>query len=187
MAKAYDVVLKISDELRNSTYERTVMHQNFVANGLKRGYTGVNTVSVRSLKWTNVDITFMKEDKLSMTARGLCLKIIEELKMYNMLWSHPIERNGNTNKAIKELVDAAVIYRTEVPGIYIVNPVKIWRGDPILATEETKELLRIHKKPSVDIITDRRPSDKYEHTNEADRFNLMAGDNPLLNNQSEAV
>jgi hypothetical protein len=192
MAKAYELVLEMSDILRNSVYERKIMFETLVTNGLKRGFTGTETLSVRNVEWTNISFDWLNnpnpEKDLSRSAKLMVLEhIIPELKMYNMLWHFPVTRNTTDNGSLKELVDNDVIFRTEVAGIYLVNPLKVWRGNPILAVEETKEMLRIHKKPSLDLIKDRRPADKYTHATAAEMFKLNGGDIDITNQQTDNI
>lgn len=165
--KAYYLVLEMSDQMRRSTYEKKVFYEKWKVNGLRRGDTGKTSDAVRDVEWTNVSFDWF--DGLSNPAMLFVIKnIVPNLKKYNLLWHWPVSRKSAENRVLKELVEAQVMFRTEVPGIYVMNPVRIWRGNPILCIEETKELLRVHRKPSIDLIKDRRPGAEYMHKTQKD-------------------
>lgn len=174
-SKAYRLALEMSDQLRTATFERTVVEEKLVFNGLNRSATGNSAVSIKDLKWTNVEISWMQD--YSNPALLFVIKVlVPTMKMYNILWYRPISKKSSEIQIIKELVDKNLLYRTEVPGIYLINPLKLWRGNPIICVEETKILLRDHRKVSVELVIDRRPKDKYEHYTQEDRFNKAIGD-----------
>lgn len=174
-SKAYKLALEMSDELRTATFERTVVEEKLVFNGFNRSATGNIAVSIKDLKWTNVEFSALSE--YSNPALLFIIKvIIPTMKMYNILWYRQVSKKSSEIQIIKELVDKKLLFRTETTGIYLINPLKLWRGNPIVCVEETKMLLRDHRKACIEIVTDRRPKDKYEHYTQEDRFNKAIGD-----------
>ena len=178
---AYRLLLEISDELRHSSFERTIVEEKFIHRDLHRNRTGHNTVAVKNLDWTNVS-----HDCMNGLSGPTKLFIIEHilpcLKQYNLLWYWATPTKSSEKNILKQLVDSMIVFRTEAIGIYLVNPIKIWRGNSITCVEATKQLLRDNGKPCIELIHDLRPSDKYINKTSADNYRqLLDGEDLPLN------
>lgn len=158
--EAYRLLLEISDELRHSSYERTVVEERFIHHDLHRRPTGHNTVAVRDLQWTNIAHDCMI-GLSGPTKLFIIENIVPVLKQYNLLWHWNTPTKSSEKNILKQLVEIGIIFRTETVGIYLVNPIKLWRGNSITCVEATKQLLRDNGKPCIELIHDLRPSDKY--------------------------
>lgn len=172
MAKdtAYHLVLEMADSLRSMSYDRTVMFERFDGMGnYNRGMTDQTSSSIKDLEWVCIARGWMRGLKTG-TQRFMVDKILPELKMYNLLYYHPVTKQSSVVRAIKELTDKKIMFRTEVPGFYLINPINVWRGNPLTALVETKEMLREHKHPSLELIKDRRPSKEYKHLTAAEMY-----------------
>lgn len=180
---AYHLLLEISDELRNIAYDRRIIEEKYTMNGVTRKITEHNTLALKNLEWANMSSGWM--DGLSNTAIMFATKnLVPALKYSNMLWHWPLTAKSQEKRALKELVDNKILFRTEEVGIYLVNPLKIWRGNPIICVEATKALIRSAGKPTTDMIRDLRPGDKYTARTEADQFRSLT-DNDITPNLLE--
>ncbi len=180
---AYNLLLEIGDQLRNSSYERKIVEEKFVLNSLQRNSTDKSTVAVRDLVWTNLSEDWSVGLPWP-TQKFAMMNLIPAVRYANMLWHWPTSTKRNERVAIKHLVDNKVLFRTEVTGIYLVNPLKLWKGNPIICVEATKDLIRSQGKPALDMIRDLRPGDRYTPRTEADQYNLLT-DNSITPNLLE--
>ena len=170
--QAYNLLLEISDQLRNSSYERKIVEEKFTLNEFRRNDTGRTTTAVKDLVWTN-----LAEDWNQGLSRSTQLfaitHLIPAIKHANMLWHWPTSTKRNERLAIKELVNNKVLFRTEVIGMYLVNPLRIWKGNPITCVEATKDIIRLAGKPMPEMIRDLRPGDKYTLRTHADQYRSL--------------
>jgi hypothetical protein len=167
---AYYQLLMMSDQLRGLAYKRQLFDESYQLDELHRKDTGKQGLSVK-LDYTSISHKAV-EGMSKATLAFIMSTIFLDLKMYNLLWSF-VPQTSQERAHLKELLDSHIIFRTETTHIYLVNPVKIWRGAPILAVECTKHLLREHRVPSVDLIRDLRPKDVYQMKTSADQYNLL--------------
>lgn len=175
MAKdtAYHMVLEMADLLRGVSYDRTVIYERFDTSGnFSRGATGQASSAIKDLTWACISTEWM-QSLATGTQLFVLNKLLPELKMYNLLYYHPVTKQSSIVRAIKELVDKKIMYRTEKPGFYLINPLNMWRGNPLTSLIETKEMLREHKHPSIELIKDRRPSKEYRNLTSAEQFKLL--------------
>lgn len=181
--QAYNLLLEISDQLRNSSYERKIVEEKFVMNTFQRNGTDKTTTNVKDLTWTNLAEGW--SEGLSKSTKLFALDhLVPAIKYANMLWHWATPTKRTEKMAIKELVDNKILFRTEVIGIYLVNPLKVWKGNPITCVEATKDLIRSKGKPMLDMIHDLRPGDKYITRTTADHYNSLA-DNGITPNLLE--
>ena len=171
---AYYLLLEISEELRELSVERKIIQERYEYDTLVRNSTGMTTVSVKDLKYASINCDAFA--RLSTGAVVFAMKeITTQLKRFNMLWHRPASKKSQEKKIISELIQAKLLFRTETPGMYLVSPLMIWRGNSIVTVEATKALLREHKKPSPELIRDLRPGERYETTSE-ERQRRLLGD-----------
>lgn len=168
---AYYQLLEISEVLKGTGYEREMISEKYIDNQLIREKTG-HTSSSSKDPFTQFTLNWMAELS-NPTALFILRNIMHGLKLYNLLWHWPSARKSSEKAILKELIDHQVIFRTEVVGIYLVNPLKIWRGTKHSAVEATKELLRKHGKPSVELIRDLKPSGQYQLMTTEDKIYKM--------------
>ena len=155
---AYRLITDMSDEVRNMSHQRDLVKENYEINSLVRSKTGVKTTSLK-VKFAQFSLGWMEH--LSTTAKVFLLdNLFTSIKEYNLLWHFPTSSKRAHVVALKELVDTKVLFRTEVPGMYLLNPLKVWRGTVFSSIECTKELLR-NDKPNSLMVRDLRVSDKY--------------------------
>ena len=169
---AYTLLLYLSDELRHASYERKVIEEKFHGNSFTRNVTSHTAVAVKDLKWTNVAEGMMKT--LTKPAQLFVLhNVMDALKQLNMLWYWPPTRKSHEKIILKELIEKKILFKTETTGIYLVNPIKIWRGSPIVCVEATKDLLRVNGKPCPELIRDLRGGDKYTTKTTEDQYDAL--------------
>lgn len=169
---AYKLIDNFSNAVRSMSHQRHLVQENYEINSLVRERSGNKTAS---LNMEFVQMTMGWINGLSSTASMFVFKkLITSVRKYNLLWNYTATKSQEKN-AIKELVDNKILFRTETPGIFLVNPLKIWRGTVFSAIECTKELLR-HDKPNAGMVRDLKPSDKYLLRNSAEQFAHLAGD-----------
>lgn len=101
--------------------------------------------------------------------------------MYNLLWYYPATRKTQPTRIVSELLAHKIIFKTEAKGMYLLNPLKVWRGNQVTAVEATKELILEHRKPSPELVHDLRPGAKYLGKT---AFDILNG-NPLATNVLE--
>lgn len=157
---AYYQILELSDTIKGLSYTRALVSETYSTNGLNRRKTGDKTSFVKDLSFTQVSdgwATGLSDRALLFVAKY----IQPSLKMYNLLWHRPVAEKSSEKLILRELVDNKIIFRTEVPGMYIINPLKIWKGTILSCVEATKHLLREHKRPSPELVRDLRPKDDY--------------------------
>ena len=183
-SQAYLLLLEISDDLRDprKTYERSVWGDRYTKSGIERLKTEATSQTIKGLDWVNISHEFFSNIS-NPTIAFVIKKMMPGLKMYNLLWYFPTSRDSTNNRALKELThpDNRIVYRTEVPSIFILNPTKIWKGgNPLICLAETKELLREHLKPSPEIVKDLRPrSGEYSHLTSIDQYHKLLGDEDI--------
>jgi hypothetical protein len=157
MKKAYYQLLEISEALRVKAQESAVYIERYNGVGWERKKTEHTSTVLRDDEGF-VQLSHGWIDRLSRTAREfVMLQIFPRLRQNNLLWHHPSPMKSSERTALAELTGVGILFRTEVAGIYIVNPTKLWKGGKISATECTKQLLREHKTPSTALIRDLRP------------------------------
>lgn len=182
-SQAYQLLLMIGDELRSSTFERKIVEEKFHYDVLRRSDTGRTTIAVKDLIWTNLSEGW--DENLSKTTKLFVIeRVIPAVKYANMLWHWPVKAKTQERKALKELIDNKVLFRTEVPGIYLINPIRIWKCNPITCVEATKDLIRTEGKPALHMIRDLRPGDRYSSRTLEDKFNSLT-DNGITPNLLE--
>lgn len=170
---AYYRLLEMSEEVRKISFGRTIFQETYSGNYLERRNTGTQTSTI-DMAFTQFNMDWFSEVS-NPTMLFVMRNIAPALKKYNLLWHWPPTRKRNEKIIIKELVDKQILMRTEVIGIYLVNPLKLWRGTIHSAVECTKRLLREHVKPSLALIHDLRPTDNYELLTSADRMKRLQG------------
>lgn len=180
---AYRLVINLSDAVRGMSHQRHLVQENYEINSLVRERSGNKTAS---LNMEFVQMTTGWMTSLSPSAGNFVFrKLLSSVKKYNLLWHYTATKSQEKN-AIKELVQNKILFRTEVPGIYLINPLKIWRGTVFSAIECTKELLR-NDKPHIGMVRDLKPSDKYLLRNSKEQMEFLSGDDftPNLLEDSE--
>lgn len=178
--EAYRLLLEISDQLRNSSYERKIVEERFIQRDFHRNKTGHTSAAVKDLDWTNIAHDCM-QDISDPTLVFIFKNIIPKVKHFNLLWHWPTPTLKSQKNALKELIDKGILFRTETVGIYLVNPIKIWRGNSITCVEATKQLLREKGKPCIELIRDLRPGDVYINGSAKDEFRRLLGSEGLPN------
>ena len=177
-APAYYQVLEIADQVRNLSSKQTVYTEEYIGDSLER--TPLSEKSSRlNLDFAQLSLDWLAE--LSNPAKLFIVsRIMPNLKMYNLLWYCPVTKKSSEKITLKELIDCKCLFRTEVAGIYIVNPVKIWKGTIPGAVELTKALLRKHKRPSIDLIYDLKPRKSIQTKTAEDGYHDLGGFGPHL-------
>lgn len=169
---AYIQLLEMSDALQNTTYLRSMVSEEYSGNYLKRTSTGMTTSTLRN-QFTQITLDWIHELS-NPTALFIIQHLAQELKRFNLLWYRAPTRKTAENKILRELIDKDIIRRTEVIGIYLVNPVKLWRGTIHSAVEATKTLLRENGgKPKLDLIKDLKPNGDYLLNTNQDHIDKM--------------
>lgn len=107
----------------------------------------------------NQDFYVAASDLWSMCTQGewhLVGRISTELKSYNALWycDPELKNNGNLKKSIRGLIEKAIIFKTETPHIYLINPVYIRRGEFFTVLNTTAAALEDTPKVTKDQIVD---------------------------------
>lgn len=173
---AYLQVMEISDMVQSISHKRQIVTEEYSGAALRRKPTKDQAVTLM-VKMEFAQMNLGIYNILSPKAYAfVAVHIMPKLKMYNMLWHHPVASDGNTKQILAELRRERIIFRTEVAGIYLVNPVMCWRGTIHSAVECTKKLLRANgKKPSLELIRDLRPGDKIERYQGQELLNKLAG------------
>ena len=161
---AREMLLYFAEELHASSYQRHVVSENYHIKGYKRVGSGMQTLAM-DLDFSQIAAGWLPD--MSRTAKIFVVDhLIPNIRMYNLLWHYPTPSKKTDKVAIKELVDKHIIFRTEVPSIYLLNPTKIWRGTIFGAIEATRKLLFQHRRPSIEIITDLKAPLSSERTGE---------------------
>lgn len=176
--EAANLLLQFSDELSKSVYQRKIVEEKFVLNALIRRDNGSTTLATKDLVYASITQGALKGYSKP-TIAFIMLEIADNVKMFNLLWQRPatMTNNSQNRKVLKELVATKMLFPTETTGIYLVNPLRIFRGNPITAVEATRELLRENgNKPAHALIRDLRPGDKYVLKSSSDRYELLAND-----------
>ena len=165
MAKqaAYHLLLEISEELRPMSYKRKMIEEQFEYDALTRNDTGRKSIAIKNMEYTSINHLLLSELS-TLTTFFVVKEIIPNIKMYNLLWHRPPSSKTQERRIIAELIRIKLLFRTETVGIYLVNPLKIWRGNPLVAVEATKYLLRENGKPCAELIHDLRPAERYDKT-----------------------
>lgn len=146
------MLLQFVEDLEASSYQRHVISENYHLKRYKREGSGMKTIAI-DLQFTQISMGWVQN--LSKTTQLFVLnKVMPTIKMYNLLWHYPAPKKTTEKQIIRELTEKQVIFRTEVPGIYLLNPIKLWRGTIFGAIEATRKLLFVHRKPSLAIIID---------------------------------
>jgi len=139
---------------------RAMVAEVYGENSFARNATGAETSALKDHRFTQVTIDWI--DTLSNPAALFVFRnIMPRLKMYNLLWHWEPCRNTSINRTLRELIADNLLIRTETVGIYLVNPLKVWRGTVHTAVEATKHLLRTEGKPSREMIRDLKPKTDY--------------------------
>lgn len=170
---AYYQLIEISAMFKGISYQRTVVSESYTDNTFNRDKTGNTTAALNhNFVITNIDwLPGLSNPAVLFMVRN----IYPALRRYNLLWHWEPDRNRANNRILKELTDKQVLMRTEVIGMYLINPIKLVKGSALVAVEATKELLREHGKPRPDLIKDLKLLDKYTLQTSADRFNMLQG------------
>jgi hypothetical protein len=161
---AREMLTHFIEELQTSSYQRQVVSENYSLRKYQRTATGMQTITM-DLPFTQISTNWI-EDMSERAQLFIIRKVIPGVRMYNLLWHYSTPKKTSEKLAIKELVDKQILFRTEVPGIYLLNPIKVWRGTIFGALEATRRLLFTHRKPSLDIITDLKAPRNEERTGE---------------------
>jgi hypothetical protein len=170
---AYYRLLEISDFIRSTSFEREIVSERYEDGKLTRTKTGHSSSSFAS-PFAQLSLDWIS-GLSSPTALFVIQHLIHDLKLYNLLWYWPTPKKSSEKLILKELVDKAVIFRTETIGIYLVNPLKLWRGTKFSCVECTKALLREHRVPSIELIRDLKPAAQYQVETNEDRIRKMLG------------
>lgn len=152
---AYQQILELGDIIRGISSERQLYRMRYVGDSVRRVPTEVKSLMI---DMSFGQMNFKLKELLSKKALSFAIgNIMMELKKYNMLWHHE-GSDGNTREILAELREKKVIFSTEATGIYLVNPILMWRGDVHSVVEATKKALRGNGKvPSLEIIKDLQP------------------------------
>ncbi len=168
----------MSDEVRNMSYQRNLVQENYTINELIREKSGVKTASL-DVDFAQFTLDWMPA--LTTTAKVFVMNhLMHSLRKYNLLWHFPTPKKRAEKMAIKELIDSKILFRTETPAMYLINPLKLWRGTVFSSIECTKELLR-NDKPNPSMVRDLKPSSKYLLKNSSEQYNSLA-DNGITPN-----
>lgn len=170
---AYTLLRDFSDALKESSYQRDLMSEKYTFNALNRSKSGKSTAAI------DLEFIQMSNDWIHTLSKSAKLFVLDHiatnLKKYNLLWHFPPTRKSQEQIALKELIDKRILFRTETVGMYLVNPIKVWRGTIFSAVECTKALLR-DNIPSPELVRDLRPSDKFLLKTGEDHYNMLMGD-----------
>lgn len=152
---AYQQVLELGDVVKGLSTERQLYKMRYVGDSIRRLPTEVKSLT---LDMSFGQVNFKLKELLSKKALSFAIgTVMMELKKYNMLW-YCDAADGNTREILSELKEKKVLSSTEVSGLYLVNPVMMWRGDIHSVIEATKKALRANGKvPSVELVKDLRP------------------------------
>lgn len=85
--------------------------------------------------------------------------IMTEMFEYNALWladSIKKRHDKTYRRALHGLVQKEILFATEAPHMYLVNPVHLRRGDPFAVVATTANML-MNKKPTADMLGDKKP------------------------------
>lgn len=87
---------------------------------------------------------------LSPRALKIALVVMDELKRNNALWYFDASTNSRDRVALKELRDKEILYKTEEPHIFYINPLRIRNGSAASVVARTTHLLstvsRVHRE-----------------------------------------
>lgn len=170
---AYYQLLELSDRVKVKTYQRTIVEERLTLNELVRNkLDGKSTVAIKDLNWTNLSNGW--DAGLSDRAALFVIRhIVPNVKHSNMLFYYPPPTRSTEREVIAELIRDGILARTESVGMYLIDPLRIWRGNPLTVIEATKQLLRDEGKPSPEMIRDLRPGTKYIIRSSADAFKQL--------------
>lgn len=177
---AYKILVKFSEELKDASYERHLISEQYKLNQLRRTKSNVSSVSVSDLNFVQLSTGWM-HDLSKPCILFIHLHVMPAIRMYNLLWHWPTPKKRNEKMVLKELIDKKILFRTESIGIYIVNPIKIWRGTIFSAVECTKKLLLDSGKPDTSLIHDLKPGSEYTLQSQEDQYDLL-NDNGITPN-----
>jgi hypothetical protein len=167
---AREMLLAFAEQLEGCSYQREIVKENYSLRAYKREGLGARSIAV-DLQFSQIAMDWLQH--LSKTAQIFIVSyLLPNIKMYNLLWHFPTPTKKTEKIAIKELVDKHIIFRTEVPSIYLINPTKLWRGTIFGAIEATRRLLFEHRRPSLEIIIDLKAPRSSQRTGE-DEMILM--------------
>ena len=177
---AYMLLLEFGEQLSKSIYQRKVVEEKMLLNEFTRTDSGVTTAATRNLIYSSIAAGVTQG--LTKSAKLFIMDhMVDQLKKYNLLWHRPKVLKSQDLKVLRELVDIRFIFPTETTGIYLINPLKIFKVNPITCVEATKQLLRDNGKPCYELIKDLRPGDKYIVRTGSDHFKLLSdGFTPTL-------
>lgn len=113
---------------------------------------------------------------LSTGALKLVAKIEDELYMNNALWYYKPE-NSKQYSIIRELLSKRILFKTDDPYIFFVNPMAIRRGTTPAVLAHMADILCRTSKVTLDHIHDIRYTDKIN----IDQFTVMNNDIDLNN------
>lgn len=158
---AYVLAVTLGDQVRERVEaDRPMYKEALTQSGMSRVATGHNSLRIKGQNWANMDISICSILS-GPTLMFMTRNIVPALKMLNLLWHWPITKRSERT-AINELIDYKILFRTQTIGIYIVNPVYIWKGGTtMLCIETTKKLLMNNRTPHTGLIHDLRASGEY--------------------------
>jgi len=97
---------------------------------------------------------------LSTRACRLIIRIMNEMKMNNLFWVVKSEDStSHLRGAIAELKRVEVLFETDQPGLYIINPYKLRRGKPMASVMASIQHY-FKRDTSMPLLTDLRPPQK---------------------------
>jgi hypothetical protein len=85
--------------------------------------------------------------------------IMQEMYEYNALWLADKDKKRNSReyrRTLAGLVQKEILFATEAPHMYLVNPVHLRRGDPFAVVATTANML-MNKRPVPDMLVDKKP------------------------------
>lgn len=97
--------------------------------------------------------------------------IMRDMYQNNALWRADPEkkRTNSTYKiGLQGLLKKEILFSTETPHMYIVNPVHIRRGDPFAVAAATANMV-MNRRPTVDMLEDKRPLSSFDFQGIEDR------------------
>jgi hypothetical protein len=104
--------------------------------------------------------------------------IMDEMKEYNALWganAYRARSSAEYRRSLAGLVRKGILYKTEVPHIYIVNPRYLRRGEPFAVAATTANML-MNRKPTVDMLMDKDPVREFTFTKVLQQNAITSGE-----------
>lgn len=104
-------------------------------------------------------------------------RVTKDLKMNNLLWycDPKLKKSSSFNIALKGLITKGILIKTDTTNFYLINPIELRRGDPVMCVRCTTQAIHNNKGIDQSIITNKMPIRQFQ-------FNSV-DNQPLQNNQ----